>query len=61
MARSVIITGEIIRVIRNQEVKIPFLIDGESGNYSQWGHNNKTLGANVDLLDKLRDAVQDAE
>ena len=61
MARNVIIEGTIIRVIDSREVKIPFLIDGESGNYSQWGHNTLTLGQNVDLLEGLRDAVLDAE
>ena len=61
MARNVIIEGTITRVIDSREVKIPFLIDGEEGIYSQWGHDIITLGANVDLLEAIRDATLDAD
>lgn len=61
MARTVIIEGNITRVIDSREVKIPFYIDVENGTFGQWGHNTLVLGQNVDLLERLRDAALDAE
>jgi hypothetical protein len=51
------IEGTISRTLDDgREVAIPFLID-ENGNYFQWGHDTTTLGANVDLLEAIRDAI----
>jgi hypothetical protein len=66
MASNVLIEGVIFRVIDSREVKIPFRINGEGnngeGSYFQWGdYDTKTLGANVDLLERIRDAVLDAD
>ncbi|WP_396902650.1 hypothetical protein [Mycolicibacterium sp.] len=42
------------------EVEIPFLIDTETGTYSQWGHDQPVLGANVDFMCALRNAACEA-
>lgn len=42
-----------------RHVEIPFYIDAVTGTYSQWGHDTVTLGANVEFLEALRDAVCD--
>lgn len=52
-----IIHGTIKRRIHGRKVNIPFRIDTQTGNWSQWGHNTMTLGGNVDLLEALRDAA----
>lgn len=57
-----IIRGIISRTTdAGRNVDIPFLIDSESGTYSQWGHDTMTLGENVDLLESIRDAMIDAD
>lgn len=57
-----IIRGIISRTTEaGRNVDIPFLIDSESGTYSQWGHDTMTLGENVDLLESIRDAMIDAD
>lgn len=54
------IEGTILRDINGQSVSIPFLINGDTGTCSQWGHNTAILGENVDLLEKLSNAVWEA-
>lgn len=57
-----IIRGIISRTTEaGRNVDIPFLIDSESGTYSQWGHDTMTLGENVDLLESIRDAMIEAD
>ncbi len=61
-----IIEGTITRAIDPgvgsvRTVEIPFLIDTDDGTYSQWGHDAMILGANVDLLEALRDAACEVE
>lgn len=61
-----IIEGTITRAIDPgvgsvRTVEIPFLIDTDNGTYSQWGHDAMILGANVDLLEALRDAACEVE
>lgn len=61
-----IIEGKITRAIDPgvgsvRTVEIPFLIDTGDGTYSQWGHDAMILGANVDLLEALRDAACEVE
>jgi hypothetical protein len=58
---TVIINGNIRRIIDGCEVDIPFWIDGETGNYFQWGHPTLTLAQNVDLLAAISNAVREAE
>lgn len=54
------ITGTISRRLDDgRHVEIPFSIDAATGTYSQWGHATLTLGANVELLEALRDALRD--
>lgn len=43
-----------------REVEIPFLIDTETGTYSQWGHDQFILGENVEFLASLRNAACEA-
>jgi hypothetical protein len=50
-----IVNGTITRLIDGREVKIDFVVNGES--YTQWGQDTHTLGHNVDLVERLRDAV----
>lgn len=61
MARNVVVEGTITRVINSREVKIPFYINGEEGTYFQWELDTLTIGQNVDLLERLRDAILDTE
>ncbi|MFD7247841.1 hypothetical protein ACFV6Y_38570 [Streptomyces massasporeus] len=59
-----IIEGTITRQVDpgngKREVEIPFLINTETGTYSQWGHDTMILGENVDFLESLRNAACEA-
>lgn len=62
MARNVRIEGTITRVVDSTVVEIPFFIDVETESYQQWGYaSTQTLGANVGLMEALRDAAVNAE
>lgn len=52
-----IVEGTVHRNINGIGVRIPFFINGDDGTCSQWGQSTEILGENVDLLEKLRDAV----
>lgn len=52
------IEGTITREIDGREVEIPFSI-GDYG-YSQWGHDTMILGENVDLLEAIVEAINEA-
>ncbi len=57
-----IIRGIISRTTEaGRDVDIPFMIDSDTGTYSQWNHDTITLGENVDLLESIRDAMIDAD
>lgn len=61
-----IVEGTITRDITpeggsTREVVIPFFIDTETGNYSQWEHDTYVLGENVGVLEAMRDALMDVD
>lgn len=44
-------------ITTDQGQAIGFFIDGNDGSSHQWGQPTGVLGRNVDLMEKLRDAV----
>lgn len=43
-----------------REVEIPFLINTDTGDWSQWGHDTMVLGENVEMLEALCGAACEA-